>query len=136
MPHLVQTVESSMGEQQSPLSNRGERPLSDGPSGLSAHRFTVGGERFLLLSFDAPRNLSCSAGALDRLSAPEKAIAEFLIEGCSLVEIGRRRSRSLHTVRKQVKAIFEKLSVHSRVELLQLCTGASLDKPSAAPESP
>jgi DNA-binding CsgD family transcriptional regulator len=68
-------------------------------------------------------NLSCllhdSAVAL-RLTTAERAVAEQLCEGRTLAQIARLRGVSANTVKSQVRQIFRKLDVDSRVALVRL----------------
>lgn len=55
--------------------------------------------------------------ALARLSETERSIAIDLLHGATVPEIARRRASSPLTVESQVKSIYAKLEVRSRVEL-------------------
>lgn len=59
------------------------------------------------------------------LTQTEAQIVTALAEGLSLNEIAYQRHRSVHTVRTQLKAIYRKLDIHSRVQLINLLNGAS-----------
>ena len=54
------------------------------------------------------------------LTAAEKAVADFLCEGRTLAQVARLRGVSLNTVKSQVRQIFRKLNVDSRVALVRL----------------
>jgi len=56
------------------------------------------------------------------LTAAEKAVADFLCEGRTLAQVARLRGVSLNTVKSQVRQIFRKLNVESRVALVRLLT--------------
>src|SRR5690348_14455595 len=54
------------------------------------------------------------------LTAAEKAVADFLCDGRTLAQVARLRGVSLNTVKSQVRQIFRKLNVDSRVALVRL----------------
>lgn len=56
------------------------------------------------------------------LTAAEKAVGDFLCEGRTLAQVARLRGVSLNTVKSQVRQIFRKLNVDSRVALVRLLT--------------
>jgi DNA-binding NarL/FixJ family response regulator len=57
------------------------------------------------------------------LTATEKAIFSALLAGQSNQQIATRRGRALRTVANQVAAIFHKLGVGSRAELVAKFSG-------------
>jgi len=62
------------------------------------------------------------AGAALTLTTAEQAVAEQLCEGRTLAQIARMRGVSTNTVKSQVRQIFRKLNVDSRVSLVRnLC---------------
>jgi DNA-binding CsgD family transcriptional regulator len=69
---------------------------------------------------------SCSPCILHRpaddgvLTAAEKAVGDLLCEGQTLAQVARLRGVSLNTVKSQVRQIFRKLNVDSRVALVRL----------------
>ena len=61
-------------------------------------------------------------GATQELTIAERAVAEQLCEGHTLAQIARLRGVSTNTVKSQVRQIFRKLNVESRVALVRkLC---------------
>ena len=54
------------------------------------------------------------------LTAAEKAVGDLLCEGQTLAQVARLRGVSLNTVKSQVRQIFRKLNVDSRVALVRL----------------
>lgn len=53
------------------------------------------------------------------LTATEAAVAERLCEGRTLAQIAQARGVSINTIKSQVRQIFRKLNVDSRVALVQ-----------------
>jgi DNA-binding CsgD family transcriptional regulator len=54
------------------------------------------------------------------LSVAEREVARHVVEGASPLEIAARRGTSARTVRNQISAVFAKLGVSGRVELVRL----------------
>ena len=54
-----------------------------------------------------------------QLTAAERAVADLLCEGHTLAQIARQRGVSANTVKSQVRQIFRKLDVDSRVALVR-----------------
>ena len=54
------------------------------------------------------------------LTAAEEAVADLLCDGRTLAQVARLRGVSLNTVKSQVRQIFRKLNVTSRVALVRL----------------
>ena len=54
-----------------------------------------------------------------RLTMAERAVADLLCEGHTLAQIARQRGVSANTVKSQVRQIFRKLDVDSRVALVR-----------------
>jgi DNA-binding NarL/FixJ family response regulator len=69
----------------------------------------------------APFNLSCTlhATSASPLTTAEAAVAELLCEGRTRAQIARARGVSENTVKSQIRQIFRKLNVDSRVELVR-----------------
>ena len=56
------------------------------------------------------------------LTASERAVAQQLCDGRTLAQIGRLRGVSINTIKSQVRQIFRKLDVDTRVALVRrLC---------------
>lgn len=53
------------------------------------------------------------------LTACELAVAEHLCEGLTLAQVARLRGVSINTIKSQVRQIFRKLDVESRVALVR-----------------
>ncbi len=60
-----------------------------------------------------------SRRAAPRLTAAEQAVAELLCEGHTLAQIATLRGVSANTVKSQVRQVFRKLDVESRVALVR-----------------
>ncbi len=58
------------------------------------------------------------------LSAAEREVALAVIEGRSNAEIAAARRTSVRTVANQIVAVYRKLGVHSRPELVVALSGA------------
>ncbi len=78
------------------------------------------GERFVVLSHDlaAPALPPEVALAISRLSSSEREVCDLINQGLSNAEIAAQRGRALRTVANQVAAIFKKVGVSSRTELI------------------
>jgi DNA-binding NarL/FixJ family response regulator len=85
------------------------------PRGLRSSEFKVGDHEFVVLSFDLPE-----VPLPAQLTAAERAVATALLNGLRNAEIARARGTSVRTVATQVAAIFRKLGVMSRAELVAL----------------
>ena len=106
------------------MSGRQRRPLPEpeaaepalaAPRNLTAHRFDVGAEAYVIFEFDLP-----SASELDlpeTLTTAERAVARLLLEGRRNAEIAAERGKSPRTIANQVASIFRKLGVGARSEL-------------------
>lgn len=69
-----------------------------------------------------PFHITCivpSRKAAPRLTAAEQAVAELLCEGHTLAQIAHLRGVSANTVKSQVRQVFRKLDVESRVALVR-----------------
>ncbi len=83
-------------------------PLDD----LEVHTLTIEGEQLAVLSY--PVRLAAPA----KLTAAEREIVERIARGETNADIARARRTSLRTVANQVAALFKKLDVSSRRELV------------------
>jgi DNA-binding NarL/FixJ family response regulator len=59
---------------------------------------------------------------LDELTAAEREIARLLLRGATNIEMARARQTSPNTIAKQLRALFTKLDVTSRTELVRALT--------------
>jgi DNA-binding CsgD family transcriptional regulator len=94
------------------------------PSGLTAHSFVLDAEEFVLLAFPLPAPLPGAVAEAD-LTPSERAVLSLLESGAKSAEIARARQTSPRTVTNQIAAIYRKLGVSSRRELLALVHGKS-----------
>ncbi len=77
-------------------------------SGMTEHRAQFG---FTCILHAAPSPV--------QLTTAERAVADLLCEGHTLAQIARQRGVSSNTVKSQVRQIFRKLNVDSRVALVR-----------------
>lgn len=61
----------------------------------------------------------------DSLTDAEKEVVALVAQGLSNEEIGKARGRSARTIANQLAAVYRKLGVFSRTELLAKLTGAT-----------
>jgi DNA-binding NarL/FixJ family response regulator len=82
------------------------------PAGYATHvmRATSGGPALARGGF--------SHEAMARLSEREREVFELLVDGLRVGQVAKALFVSEHTVRNHLKAIFDKLDVHSQAELL------------------
>lgn len=99
---------------QSPL-RADARPLDAEPAStaLRATRFQLAGDDYVVLSY--PHAAFTAPAAL---TSTEQAIFSALLSGQSNPQIAASRGRALRTIANQVAAIFQKLGVSSRAELI------------------
>ncbi len=88
------------------------------PTSSDVTFFTLGSEEFALIAL-----ADNTAPALATLSEAETRILAELATGRSNQEIAVSRGTSLRTVTNQVSAVFQKLGVRSRSELVLLLSG-------------
>jgi DNA-binding NarL/FixJ family response regulator len=86
------------------------------PDDIEAVVFDVGGDSYALLSFALPE-LELPRG----LTAAEQRVIEGLLAGCSVIEIAHDRGTSPRTVNNQIAAVYAKVGVSCRAELVELC---------------
>jgi DNA-binding CsgD family transcriptional regulator len=78
--------------------------------------------RILSRHADAACTLTCvakDAQARSTLTPCEQAVAEHLCNGLTLAQTARLRGVSINTVKSQVRQVFRKLNVDSRVALVR-----------------
>ena len=64
---------------------------------------------------DAPQNL-----LIGSLTPAQRQVFDLIVAGCDEQTVAQRLDRSFHTIHVHLKAIFQKLGVHSRADLLAL----------------
>lgn len=81
--------------------------------------FRLGDEvyRYLVVSSSRPE--------LPDLTKAEREVVALVCEGYANGEVAKRRGTSVHTVCNQLAAVFDKVGVKSRVELVELVTRRS-----------
>jgi DNA-binding CsgD family transcriptional regulator len=79
-------------------------------AGGVAFRFVIDGERLTCL---------LHAASPAPLTAAEAAVAELVCDGRTLAQIAQRRGVSVNTVKSQLRQVFRKLEVDSRVALVR-----------------
>src|SRR5262245_46906486 len=93
-----------------------EEPTLPSPAGLEVLTFSVEGDEYAIIGFEA-----AVSGFPEGITASERRILEMLWNGRRPAEIARARARSVNTVKNQIRALYAKLGVKSRVELSALC---------------
>lgn len=83
----------------------------------AALRGQAAGHRAIMIEPVAPRELAAVIVRAYALSPRERQVAELVLRGMSTKEIGVALELSTHTVTDYLKALFEKVGVHSRGEL-------------------
>jgi DNA-binding CsgD family transcriptional regulator len=81
--------------------------------GLRVAQFRVGGDEFVVVSEPI-----VGAADLAALTQAEREVARLVADGCSNRAIAARRGARPQTVANQLAAIFRKLAVSSRSELV------------------
>ena len=87
------------------------------PSELEASTFEVGGDEYAVFAFNLP-DLKPPAD----LSRAEREVVRAAAGGCSNAEIAKGRGTSARTVANQLRSIYSKLGIASRVELVRFCS--------------
>ncbi len=95
-----------------------EEPTLPSPAGLEVLTFSVQGDEYAIIVFETG-----VSDPPDGITASERCILEMLLNGRRPAEIARARARSVNTVKNQIRALYAKLGVTSRVELSALCAG-------------
>lgn len=84
-------------------------------------------EQFDSVGQHAPQTLGLIRASVDSgFTAAERAVADLLRSGLSLRKIAERRGTSFETVRTQAKAIYGKLGVHSRTQMMAALAGRDI----------
>ena len=76
--------------------------------------------------------------SLKELTLAEREVTLLVLDGLTNAEIGAQRHSSPRTVANQIAAVFRKLSIHGRLELIRRLTlGVTASPPAqVAPEAP
>ena len=99
---------------------RGLELSVDAPAGLEAFTFEVGADEYCLFSLDFAQ-----IATPPELTRAEREVTALVLEGRSNEQIARARGTSVSTVANQLQAIFEKLNVSGRLELVAHCVERS-----------
>ena len=89
------------------------------PEDLSVFRFTIESEDYVLLTFGLPDKVVRPPN-LERLTQTERAIVRLVLHGYSNSGIAQVRGKSASTIANQLYAIYRKLGVNSRRELMAI----------------
>jgi DNA-binding NarL/FixJ family response regulator len=90
------------------------------PLGLEASTFTLEQEEYVIFAFALPE-ISLPPG----LTRSEQAVVRGVLAGQSNAEIAKSRRTSSNTVANQLRAVYSKLGVASRLELTRYCVTTS-----------
>ena len=99
------------------MADRASKYTLAAPADLSASEMEIDGQTFLLFEWT-----TAPPPRFEGLSPAEQDVAEGILRCESNAEIARRRGASLRTVANQIAAIFRKLQVRSRFELIARAT--------------
>ncbi len=99
---------------------RGRRPSIEAPKSLSAWRFDVDDDAFVLLEWTS--SSAAPPPNFASLTPAEAAVVILAATGLSNELIARRRGSATRTVANQIGSAFRKLGIHSRAELIALFT--------------
>jgi len=91
------------------------------PSGLQVRRSRFQGVEVAILSHTLQR-----PRWPEGLTPAEREVGELLLAGLRRVHIAEKRNVSIHTVNNQIRALFQKLRIHSRSELARAAIPAHL----------
>lgn len=87
----------------------------------SANSSVIDGLEFKLTRGDARHILSVSqVRGADALTPAERRVADLFAEGHSYALVAKRLGVSKSTVRNQISAVYRKLDIHSKVELVRV----------------
>jgi len=93
-------------------------PLLPPPAGARASRFETDGE---MLVFSYPL---VELRAPSKLSRAEAAVAIAVVSGLAVAEVARERQTAVRTVANQLRSVYAKLGVRSRLELARILCGS------------
>jgi DNA-binding NarL/FixJ family response regulator len=90
------------------------------PAGLEALTFEVGPDEYCLFELDFDKVATPS-----ELTRAEREVTTLVLEGWTNEQIAKARGTAPSTVANQLQAIFEKLDVNGRLELVAYCVERS-----------
>ena len=104
------------------LGSRAELAAFFAPGGIRARlaETQIGGERMLVGSHPL-----LDESTLASLSPAEREIALALVAGSTTADVAERRGTAERTVANQIASIFDKLGIHSRIELAARLSGGA-----------
>lgn len=111
------------------LRERLERVLA--PAGLAASTFEVGPDEYCLFELDFDKVATPS-----ELTRAEREVTRLVLDGLTNEQIAKARGTAPSTVANQLQAIFEKLGVNGRLELVAHCVERSRLEPAEATKDP
>jgi DNA-binding CsgD family transcriptional regulator len=86
------------------------------PTGLQAHTFDVEGDEYVVFAFPVPS--PCPPAGLTQA---ESEVVSGVLRGQSNADIAVARGTSRNTVANQLQAIYRKLGVSGRAQLMRRC---------------
>ena len=91
--------------------------------GLRVAQFRAGGDEFVVVSEPI-----VGAADLAALTQAEREVARLVADGCSNQAIAAKRGARLQTVANQLAAVYRKLAVSSRSELVARLVGLPAER--------
>ncbi|MEE4384061.1 MAG: alpha/beta fold hydrolase [Pseudomonadales bacterium] len=120
-------VRAGTGPRAEPELLRLDRSRGDGVLVLTVTRWDAadGTPLVLLRSTDFlwPEGLTPLVARSFGLTEAESEVVRLIVEGASVEEVARLRSRSLATVRSQIRSIYEKTATRSQTEFIRMAIG-------------
>jgi DNA-binding CsgD family transcriptional regulator len=101
------------------------------PAGLEASTFEVGTDEYCLFELDFDE-----VAAPSELTRAEREVTRLVLEGRTNEQIATARGTAPSTVANQLQAIFEKLGINGRLELIAHCVERSRRGAIEAPKAP
>ncbi len=108
------TGDDRRGGRGTPLRGNGLKP----PAGITVETLETDRE-YLVLSYPLP-----APSLPEGLTTAEREVAILLVRGLASRAVAVERGVSVHTVENQIRSLYAKLGVSSRVELLRALRGA------------
>jgi DNA-binding CsgD family transcriptional regulator len=93
------------------------------PASAEVARFEIAGEEYALFSFPLPE-----PELPDGLTPAEQEVVRGVARGASNAEIATLRGVSANTIANQLRAVYAKLGIRNRNELVSRCFGAPRER--------